>query len=184
MKKYSKISDYKNDNILNLEKIIEEYTGYIKKIIQNMSVQSLSNEDREEIISDTFFILWKNREKLEDEKLLSSYIAGITKNLVKEKAKVISINYDIDDYENRIFDNKTIDMLYEQREKERLIKKSLKEMKQEDIDIFNLYYYSSKRIKEIAIILNFSELKIKSKLFRIRKKIKKDLEKGGYSYYE
>ena len=75
-------------------------------------------------------------------------------------------------------------MLYEQREKERLIKKSLKEMKQEDIDIFNLYYYSSKRIKEIAIILNFSELKIKSKLFRIRKKIKKDLEKGGYSYYE
>lgn len=55
-------------------------------------------------------------------------------------------------------------------------------MKEEDIEIFNLYYYSSMKIKEIARVLNIPEFKVKSRLHRVRKKIKKELEKGGYSY--
>ena len=55
-------------------------------------------------------------------------------------------------------------------------------IKQEDKDIFVLYYYNSKSMKEIAKILNIKENKIKSRLCRIRKKIKKILEKRGYSY--
>ena len=54
-------------------------------------------------------------------------------------------------------------------------------MKQEDKDIFIFYYYSSRTIKEIANMLNITENKVKSRLFRIRKKIKKELEKRGYS---
>ena len=55
-------------------------------------------------------------------------------------------------------------------------------MQKEDKDMFVLYYYFSKSIKEIANELNCSEFKIKSKLFRIRKKIKTNLERGGYRY--
>ena len=55
-------------------------------------------------------------------------------------------------------------------------------MKQEDKDIFILYYYNAKSIKDIANILNITENKIKSRLFRIRRKIKRGLEKRGYSY--
>ena len=156
MKEKKQIKDYETNNEINLEEIIKEYSGYIKKIIENMSVQNLSKEDIEEITTDTFFIVWKNREKLDKEKLLSSYIAGIVRNLVKEKAREISINYDITDYENILSDLKNIDMIYEQREQ---------------ID----------RIKEISNILNISEFNVKSRLYRIRKKIKKELEKGGYS---
>ena len=36
--------------------------------------------------------------------------------------------------------------------------------------------------KEIAIIMSIPEFKVKSRLHRIRRKIKEDLEKGGYSY--
>ena len=55
-------------------------------------------------------------------------------------------------------------------------------MKQEDKDIFILYYYNAKSIKDIANILNIIENKIKSRLFRIRRKIKRGLEKRGYSH--
>ena len=72
-------------------------------------------------------------------------------------------------------------MIYEQREQIDQIKKVVEQMKKEDIDIFNLYYYSSKKIKDISKILNISEFSVKSRLHRIRKKIKKELEKGGYS---
>ena len=77
---------------------------------------------------------------------------------------------------------KDIDMVYEEREKTELIRKATNQLKQEDITIFNLYYYSSRKIKEIANIMNIPEFKVKSRLYRIRKKLKKELEKGGYSY--
>lgn len=181
MKKGNEIKKYKNNNELDLEKIVNEYSKYISKIIENMANQYLAKEDKEEILVDTFFILWKNKNKLEEDKMLSSYLVGIVKNLVKEKSRVLSINYDIQDYENTIYDIKNTDMLYERREKINRIEKTLEKMKEEDITIFKLYYYGGKKIKEIAQILNISEFNVKTRLYRIRKRIKQDLEKGGYS---
>lgn len=181
MKTKKEIKEYKKDNNLDLERIIDEYSGYVYKVINNMAVQYLKDEDIEEIVSDTFFILWKNKNKLDNEKPLSSYIAGIVKNLVKEKRRIININDDISDYINTIQDNIKVDMICEQREKIAIIEKTIKQMKNEDIDIFKLFYYSSMKISEIAKILNFSEFNVKSRLYRIRKKIKKELIKGGYS---
>lgn len=178
--KKKQIKQYKNNNNLDLEKIIEEYSSYICKIIKNMA-NYISQEDTEEIMLDTFFIIWKNKEKLEDEAVLSSYIAGIAKNLVKEKIRVINIHSNIEDFENTIQDKIKIDMLCEQREKIEIIEKTLKTMKQEDIDTFKLFYESGKKISEIAIILGISEFSVKSRLYRLRKKIKKELSKGGYS---
>ena len=127
MKNKNEIKRYIKNEELDLEKIIDEFSCYVYKIIKNMAV--LSDEDTEEIVSDTFFILWKNREKLDDEKLLSSYIAGIVRNLVKEKARVININVDISNYENVLQDCKEIDMICEQREKISIIEKTVKEIR-------------------------------------------------------
>ena len=179
MKNKNEINMYIKNDELDLEKIVDEFSGYVHKIIKNMAI--LSDEDMEEIISDTFFILWKNKDKLDREKLLSSYIAGIARNLVKEKARVIKINVDISNYENVLQDCQNIDVLCEQREKILIIESTVKSMKEDDIFIFNCYYYSSMKMKEIANILNVSEFNVKSKLYRIRKKIKNDLMKGGYS---
>lgn len=184
MKKRKEIKQYKNENDLNLEKIIAEYSGYIYKIIQNISIKNLSKEDIEEIISDTFFILWKNQEKLDETKELSSYIAGVVRNLIREKTRIIKLNNDISDYENILPDSKNIDMLYQTREKISIIEKTVKQMKEKDIQIFNLYYNSSMKISEIAKFLNISSFNVKTKLYRIRKKIKKELEEGGYSENE
>ena len=53
-------------------------------------------------------------------------------------------------------------------------------MNSEDKDIFMYYYYYSRKIKEIAKILNISESKTKVKLSRIRKKMRQALERKGY----
>lgn len=92
----------------------------------------------------------------------------------------LKTDYRIDEFE--IEDIEKIDMLYEQREKISIIETSMQKFKNEDIKIFNLYYYCGKRNKEISKILNLSEFTVKQRLYRIRKKLKKDLEKRGYSY--
>ena len=165
---------------LDLEKIIDEYSGYIYTIIQNMSANIFNQEDIEEIISDTFFILWKNQNKIDKQKSLSSYIAGITKNLVKEKLRKTNNNI-INDLEFDFFDIQIIDLEYENREKIEIIKNTMEKMKEQDKDIFNLYYYGNRKINEISKILKITEFNVKSRLHRIRKKLKNELLKGGYS---
>lgn len=160
--------------------------GYVYIIIKN-SGYLFSNEDIEEIASDVFLIIWRNKEKLDINKEISPYIAGITKNLIRKKKRDIkSINEDlknISELQNYLSDK--IDYTQneaEEKEQIDIVTDELTKMKEEDKNIFTYYYYESKNIKEIANILGITEIKAKSRLSRIRKKLRKELEKRGYSY--
>ena len=59
---------------------------------------------------------------------------------------------------------------------------SLKAVKPKEYEIFILFYYESKSIKEIAKLLNLSTSNVKTILHRVRKIIKRNLEDGGYGY--
>ena len=135
---------------MELEKIVNKYTNYLYTTVTNMSYGNLSSEDIEEIISDVFFIFWKNKKKFDTSKKLNLYLAGIAKNLIKSKYRKIHINSNIEDYESILIDNYDISYNYEQIEKTRIIEDSLNCMQKEDKDMFVLYYYFSKSIKEIA----------------------------------
>lgn len=180
MNKETLIKDYIENDELKIEEIIKDYSGYIYTIVTNSSKNYFSDEDIEEIVSDTFFIFWKNSEKLETDRVLKFYLAGITKNLIKEKSRMTKNILDIDDYIDKLSDKDSIDLAYEEREKIEYIEKILKNMKSKDIEIFEYFYYYDRSIKEISAIMRLSEFSVKSKLYRIRKKLRKELEKGGY----
>ena len=177
MKKIKQLEDYYENNKIDMDKIIEDFTPYITTIINNGTDQKLSFEDKEEIFSDTFFLLWKNRERLNINVSLNSYLAGITRNLIKEKYRKHKIVYDINNFENDTLN--CINMYENDRELILDIEQKIKGLKDIDIEIVNLFYYSSRSIKDIAKILNISELNVKTRLHRIRKKIKKELNCGG-----
>ena len=58
-----KLEDYIINKNLDLDKIVDDYTPYVRTIVQNTVNNNLSEEDKEEIIIDTFFILWKRYEE-------------------------------------------------------------------------------------------------------------------------
>ena len=58
MKQYKILEDYVENEQLNIEQVIKDYSGYVYTAIINIS-ENLSNEDIEEILSDVFFIFWK-----------------------------------------------------------------------------------------------------------------------------
>ncbi len=175
MNKDREIKRYIKNNELDLERIINEYSSYIAIIINNMASTNLSNEDKEEIISEVFFILWKNKHKLDINKSLSSYIAGITRNLIKEYLRKIKVDVDISDYENSLYSYDKIEFFNTEIQEIRNIEKKLENMKEIDKTIFLDFYYSSKSIKDIAIEHNISEFSVKQRLYRIRNKIKKEV---------
>jgi RNA polymerase sigma-70 factor (ECF subfamily) len=178
LKEIKQLENYYKNNELDLDEIIEDFAPYITTVINNGTDNRLSFEDKEEIFSDTFFILWKNQNRFNINISLNSYLAGITRNLIKEKYRKLKISYDIDDYENNSILN-NLDMYENDRELIYDVEEKIKGLKNIDIEIVNLFYYSSKSIKDIAKILHISELNVKTRLHRIRKKIKRELEDGG-----
>ena len=168
------INYYKSNNELDLEKIIKDYSNYINTIINNMAKLNLNDEDKEEIVSEVFFILWRNKDKLDYNKRLSSYIAGVTRNIVKEYLRKKQIHFDISDYENSLYSYDNLELLNDNIEEIKKIEKKLETIKEIDRKIFIDFYYSSKSIKDIAREQKISEFSVKQRLYRIRKKIKKE----------
>lgn len=62
----------------NIEIIIDEYSNYVFKIINSIVGISLPYQDKEEIASDVFYLLWKNQENINTD--LKSYISVIARN--------------------------------------------------------------------------------------------------------
>ena len=81
MREKKELENYIINKNIDLDSIVDDYTPYLRKIIQNMVGNNLTEEDKEEIILDTFFVLWKRYKENYIIKSLNSYIAGITRNL-------------------------------------------------------------------------------------------------------
>lgn len=173
------IDSYIKNNKIDLDNLVDDYTPYLRTVIQNMVNNNLAEEDKEEIILDTFFVLWKRYEENYSIKSLSSYMSGIARNLVREKLKSLKYTIDIEQCNNLIEFSK-LDIYSEEREEISEILDKIKGLKELDIKIINMFYYEELSIKDIAKELNISEVNVKTKLHRIRKKIKQELKRGGF----
>lgn len=175
-KKHS-IQEYQKDGELDIDRLMDDLSQYIKTIINNMTNNNISYEDKEEILSDVFFVIWKNKDKIDS--TVESYASGITKVLVKEKLRKRKILENIEDYENLVSEKNSLNLEDDIYECE-CVSKCIKNLKEIDILILNYFYYHAKTTKEIAIMLNVSEINVRCRLFRLRNKIRKEIsDKGG-----
>lgn len=181
--KDKKIYDYIYNNELQIEEVFKDYKNYVYTIIKR-ACSNLSKEDIDEVNLDVFLTLWKNQNKLNINNNMSSYIAGIAKNLIKQKYRNIRTSDNILDYEEHLISSLNIELIHSKDEQNAIIVNELKRMKIEKQNIFLLYYYENKTIKEISKLSNVSESKVKTELFRIRKKLETALKKKGYDFYE
>ena len=178
----NKLCDYMENETLDIDMLIDDYYSYIYIVVKNGISINISQEDMEEIISDTFVAFWKNSKYLRKDLLVKPYLKGIAKNLIKNKYRDNNLNVSIENCENTLVGDFDIDDVIENNEKNELILDTLKTLNKNEYSIFMMYYYEGKNIKEISKELNLSVSNVKTILHRVRKKIKRNLEEGGYSY--
>lgn len=177
-----KISYYFTNGTIDVEKTMKDYRNYIYAIIKRICT-NLSEEDIEEVYIEVFFVLWQNQNKLDINKSMSSYLRAITRNLITHKLRKFN-NIDALENEEKFIANFDTEFILIWQEKKKIIFNELKNLKSKEKEIFISYYYQNKRIIEISELFNLSKSNIKITLFRIRKRIKKALIKGGYDYNE
>lgn len=153
-----------NNIQFNIELIIDEYSNYVFKIVDNIVGTSLPYQDKEEIVADVFYLLWKSQNNIQSN--LKSYIGTIARNCSYDKLRKNKITYeytDVQDISNVVeYDNVLI------------IKEKLNKLTAEEKNIFYLYYVDGLKIKDISKKFNKNISAIKIRLFRIRKKLKED----------
>ena len=169
---------FKTNRKLDFDTLFKEYNAYVFKIVINESNNKLTKEDIEEVVSDSFFLLWKNYGKITNEKKVKSYLAQIAKNTTKNKLRRLkeSLSFDDQMLGNQISKSDSHDV----KDQLKIINQSLKDMDKIDKKIFLMYYYENKKIKEIAKLENMNTSTVKTRLHRTRKKLKKLLEKRGF----
>lgn len=175
MKQYKILEDYVENEQLNIEQVIKDYSGYVYTAIINIA-GNLSNEDIEEILSDVFFIFWKKKDTLKKDDKISFYLVGIAKNLIKEKYRKQKDNLNIEDFENNISNDGDIYEYYEEKSRMEQIQQIINNLDDIDKTIFRMFYYNNQKTREIAQKLKMNEITIRSRLHRIRKQIKEKIK--------
>lgn len=169
------LTDLKLKKIHALEKIIAVYTPYLNTVLFNMAGSALSKEDAEEIISETFAVLWNQAEMIDSKKGgIKSYIAGTAKKQAAMKLRKKTFSYvPIEDTELPYEDTALEDCINQDQAFN--LWKAVAELGEPDNEIFLRYYKYDQKIREIAKNMCMKEATVKIKLFRGKKKLKERL---------
>lgn len=161
----------------------QKYGKYLTKIAINILNYY---EEAEECVNDTYFTAWKQIPPDRPQKLLP-YLGRITRCLalnrydhLTAKKRNAEFTLQLSELEECLSGTDSIEAQYESREVASVISAFLRAQKPDARNIFILRYWYSDSIAEIASRFNVSESKVKSMLFRTRKRLKKHLESEGY----
>lgn len=170
-----------------IESAITETAGKYGHFLHTISMNIVhSHEDAEECVNDTYLHTWKS---IPPTKPLSlkAYLGAIVRNLSLDcykkryAAKRASGEFSLllSELEDCIPTLSTPEKELESKEIAHQISLFLRKLPQEKRLLFIRRYYYCDDIKNLAKRFGFSESKVKSSLFHIRKNLKNHLEKEG-----
>ena len=168
---------------LAISEIDQKYGRYCHTIAYNICGTS---EDAEECVSDTWFRAWN---LMPDRRptILSAFLGRITRNfainLIQAKNRIKRGGGEavlaLDELEECIPGGTNPEQALEEKELARAIGSFVSGLPKTEKKIFVLRYWYVASIDDIAETLGFSTGKVKTSLFRTRKKLKSYLEEEG-----
>lgn len=170
---------------LGLKKTDEIYGKYCRSIAKNILS---SDEDAEEVLNDTLLRAW-NSIPPEEPKSLKSYLGTLARNISfdryrkmkAEKRGGCEVAVCLEEAEEFLADTKGISEEYEKRELTKFLNEFLHSLPERECDIFVRRYYYCDSTADIGKRFALKESNVLVILSRTRKKLKKALEKGGYT---
>lgn len=168
-----------------LRKTDEIYGKYCKSIARNILS---SDEDAEEVFNDTLLRAW-NSIPPEEPKSLKVYLGTLARNIsfdryrkmTAEKRGGCDVALCLEEAEEFLADTKSVSDEYEKREFSKLLNRFLHSLPERECDIFVRRYFNFDSTADIARRFALKEANVLVILSRTRKKLKKALEKGGYT---
>lgn len=174
MDSHQMVKDLKAGKKVAFDQLYEEYhlqlyrTAYL--ILGNA-------HDAEDVLQETFVSAYTNIGQLKDEKKLKPWLYSILKHQAYEKGKKRNREWPDENVLVKIDISHGGDDSEDQFALQDEIQRSLMKLKPGLREVLILFYYNELTIKEIAQVCGIFQGTVKSRLYRGRRELKKELEK-------
>lgn len=130
----------------------------------------------EEIIQDLFYVLWRDREKIQIMRTLKGYLYSAVRNrsLLYCRRRKLDETYISAMDSNQTSSDAQQGMEY--RELEVIIARTMSKMPERRMKIFRMHRFESKKYEEIAQLLSLSVKTIEAEMTKALKALKKEVE--------
>lgn len=168
---------------LNFEEI---YTLYYPKLVRFSREYVNSIEDAENIVQDVFYVLWQQRENIDELRNVNAYLFRLAKNkcidFLRHKIRIGDLHCSLQDVDEKELQFKLFSI--EQFDEQSLSSEAIETMVNKAIDtlppkcreIFVLSRLDGMRYQEIADQLNLSTNTISNQIAIALKKLKNELK--------
>ena len=164
-----------------LEQAISRYGAYVAAVVTAQLGSGALREDVEELASDVFLTLWKNRTALKTERLrgwLGTVARNTARGFLRKNGAAPQV-LPAEDY--LCVQDEQAPRLLAQQERQALVRRLLDTLEAQDREIFLRYYYYNQTTAAIAAQMQMTDSTVRSRLLRGRKRLRELLEQGGYS---
>ncbi len=157
------------------------YRLYGRKVLRFAYSFSISREDSEEIVQDTFVKLWTNREKFDPNKSIDAYLYVITRNEVLNRIKKRATNEELIKtyFKTTSLFSPASDEILDFKEFEASIHEIINTLPAKRREIFKLNRFDGKSYREIAVQLNISQGTVEKQMAKAIHAIKGKLAPSG-----
>jgi RNA polymerase sigma-70 factor (ECF subfamily) len=160
----------------------ESFERYYEKIVSYVYSFYKDRETAKNIAQDCFIAFWENIDKVESSKTPLPYLFFVAKNKTLNQLKRDGVEGKFGDYyawrefelRSKVLSNSTVDRVLE-KEVERLIKKSMEQMKDSVRDTFHLSRFCNMTNEEVAKELGISVKTVEYRMSSALRILKKNL---------
>lgn len=159
-----------------MQKIICRYSRLLWSIVGAVLSQVGTTEDMEECVADVFIDLWEHLQKYDESRGgLKAWLSVIARNKAidryRQKTKIQTIPL-----EETVLAQMGVEPEMENREG---LQEALAELTEEEKEILLRRYVYQQKPKEMAVALGLSVKQIENRLYRIKAKMRKQMEQEG-----
>lgn len=159
-----------------MQKIICRYSRLLWSIVGAVLSQVGTTEDMEECVADVFIDLWEHPQKYDESRGgLKAWLSVIARNKAidryRQKTKIQTIPL-----EETVLAQMGVEPEMENREE---LQEALAELTEEEREILLRRYVYQQKPKEMAVALGLSVKQIENRLYRIKTKMRKQMEQEG-----
>ncbi len=156
---------------------VQKYSRLLWKTAASVLANAAAVQDVEECVADVFIFLWQHPEKYNPEKAkLSSWLSMIAKARAIDRYRRIIKKRELPIEEIVVESLEYAKIGPSDQEKEKL-RACIDELDEKERDLIIRRYYYEQKPAEIAIALELSKKQVENKLFYVKQKIKKLMER-------
>ncbi|MCM1092021.1 MAG: sigma-70 family RNA polymerase sigma factor [Butyrivibrio sp.] len=158
--------------------VVRKYTRLLWKLAASVLINAASAQDVEECIADVFIYLWQYPERYDPDKAkLSSWLSMVTRSKAVDRYRKLMKSREIS-IEEIALEN----MGYEKdmtgdEEKEALLS-CIAELSEQEQELLIRRYFYEQKPTEIAAALNLPKKQVENRLYYVKQKLKKIMERG------